>query len=150
MGLSPLDVLAQEVELNSELMTYQLLYVGTISDSLSIQNGSVTSVRHQETLAFPITISGFPPYKSALAEVRVIIVPVPSANMGTDDGDNSALTVQSIDASVQQAINSRTTAVLEGFIAPVENMGLQGRNIKRLEAIRRSSAKLLEEILVSD
>jgi integrase len=57
--------------------------------------------------------------------------------------------VQPIDASVQQAVNSRTTAVLEGFIAPVATMGQQGRNVKRPEAIRRSSAKLLEEVLVS-
>ena len=46
--------------------------------------------------------------------------------------------VQSIDASVQQAVNSRTTAVLEGFTAPVQEMGLQGRNIRRPAAIRRS------------
>ena len=45
--------------------------------------------------------------------------------------------VQSIDASVQQAVNSRTTAVLEGFTAPVEEMGLEGRNIRR-PAARRS------------
>jgi integrase len=57
--------------------------------------------------------------------------------------------VQPIDASVQQAVNSRTTAVLEGFIAPVATMGQQGRNVKRPEAIRRSSAKLLEEVSVS-
>jgi integrase len=57
--------------------------------------------------------------------------------------------VQPIDASVQQAVNSRTTAVLEGFIAPVATMGQRGRNVKRPEAIRRSSAKLLEEVLVS-
>src|ERR1700679_2161693 len=57
--------------------------------------------------------------------------------------------VQIIDASVQQAVNSRTTAVLEGFIAPVATMGQRGRNVKRPEAIRRSSAKLLEEVLVS-
>jgi len=56
--------------------------------------------------------------------------------------------VQSIDASVQQAVNSRTTAVLEGFTAPVEEMGLEGRNIRR-PAARRSSAKLEEGVLVS-
>ena len=46
--------------------------------------------------------------------------------------------VQKVDASVQQAVNSRTAALLAGFTAPVENMGLEGRNIKRPEAIRRS------------
>jgi hypothetical protein len=57
--------------------------------------------------------------------------------------------VQAIDASVQQAVNSRTAAVLDGFVAPVADMGLGGRNLKRPEAIRRSSAKLLEEVSVS-
>jgi hypothetical protein len=45
--------------------------------------------------------------------------------------------VQPIDASVQQAVNSRTAAVLGGFTAPVANMGLPGRNLKRPE-VRRS------------
>jgi len=49
--------------------------------------------------------------------------------------------VQSIDASVQQAVNSRTMAVLEGFTAPVNEMGLQGRNIRRPAAIRRSGRR---------
>jgi hypothetical protein len=31
--------------------------------------------------------------------------------------------VQTIDASVQQTVNSLTAAVLDGFVAPVENMG---------------------------
>jgi integrase len=57
--------------------------------------------------------------------------------------------VQTIDASVQQAVNSRTAAVLDGFVAPVADMGLEGRNIKRPEAIRRSSAKSLKEVLVN-
>jgi integrase len=57
--------------------------------------------------------------------------------------------VQPIDASVQRAVNSRTTAVLEGFIAPVATMGRQGRNVRRPTAIRRSSAKSLEEVAVS-
>jgi hypothetical protein len=39
------------------------------------------------------------------------------------------------------AVTSRTAAVLEGFTAPVANMGLQGRNIKRPIAIRRSCGR---------
>jgi hypothetical protein len=46
--------------------------------------------------------------------------------------------VQPINASVQQAVNSPTAAVLDGFVAPVADMGLEGRNFKRPEAIRRS------------
>jgi hypothetical protein len=39
--------------------------------------------------------------------------------------------VQPIDASVQKTINSRTTAVLEGFIAPIGDMGASGGNLAK-------------------
>jgi len=45
--------------------------------------------------------------------------------------------VQTIEQSFLQAVNSRTTAVLEGWAAPVGQLGLKGRNVKGLEVIRR-------------
>jgi hypothetical protein len=57
--------------------------------------------------------------------------------------------VQTIERSVLDAVNSRTAAVLKGWTAPVGNLGLKGRNVKGIEAIRRSSAKLEKEIAVS-
>jgi hypothetical protein len=51
--------------------------------------------------------------------------------------------VQSIDASVQQAVNSHTSAVLNGWTAPVENMGVEGRNLRGLSVIRRSRERSL-------
>jgi integrase len=57
--------------------------------------------------------------------------------------------VQTIERSVLDAVNSRTAAVLDGWQAPVGNLGLKGRNVKGLEAIRRSSAKQEEEVAVS-
>jgi len=44
--------------------------------------------------------------------------------------------VQTIEQSVLQAVNSRTAAVLEGWVAPVGQLGLKGRNVKGLEVIR--------------
>jgi integrase len=58
--------------------------------------------------------------------------------------------VQTIEQSVLQAVNSRTAAVLEGWTAPVESMGVAGRNLRGITAIRRSSAKPREENAVSD
>ncbi|WP_125486725.1 hypothetical protein [Edaphobacter aggregans] len=76
VGINPLDALSQQVQLNSELTMYQLLYNGTVSDNYAVNSsGAVTGIRRQMTLAFPVTISGFLPYKNALAEVRVILVP---------------------------------------------------------------------------
>ena len=51
--------------------------------------------------------------------------------------------VQSIDASVQQAVNSRRSAVLKGWTAPVENMGVEGRKLRGLSVIRRSRERSL-------
>jgi len=57
--------------------------------------------------------------------------------------------VQTIEQSVLQAVNSRTAAVLEGWVAPAGQLGLKGRNLKGLEVIRRNSAKEEEEVPVS-
>ena len=61
--------------------------------------------------------------------------------------------VQPIEQSVLQAVNSRASALLKGWKAPVIVMGQKGRNPKGSErgseAIRRSSAKLEEEVAVS-
>ena len=40
--------------------------------------------------------------------------------------------VQTIEQSVLKAVNSRTAAVLEGWTAPVESMGVAGRNCSAL------------------
>jgi len=57
--------------------------------------------------------------------------------------------VQTIDQNVLQAVNSRTAAVLKGWKAPVQSMGVEGRNVKGISAIRRSSAKPGKDVLVS-
>ena len=57
--------------------------------------------------------------------------------------------VQTIDQNVLQAVNSRTAGVLKGWKAPVQSMGVEGRNVKGISAIRRSSAKPGKEVLVS-
>ncbi len=55
--------------------------------------------------------------------------------------------VQTIEQSVVAAVNSRTSAVLGDWLAPVDKLGLKGRNPKGQEVIRRSSAKPEEEVL---
>lgn len=73
---NPYDMLAQQVELNSELLTYQALYNGIASDNLHINSaGKVDGVRRQVTMAFPINITPFQPYRGSVAEVRVFLLP---------------------------------------------------------------------------
>jgi integrase len=57
--------------------------------------------------------------------------------------------VQTIEQSVLQAVNSRTDAVFEGWTAPVGRLTRKGRNPRGSGAIRRSSAKLEEDVVVS-
>jgi len=57
--------------------------------------------------------------------------------------------VQTIEKSVLDAVNSRTDAVLDGWSAPVNEMGLQGRKPRGSRAIRRSSAKSVLVVSVS-
>ncbi len=56
--------------------------------------------------------------------------------------------VQTVEQSVLQAVNSRTAAVLEGCTAPVKELGVKGRNLKGMEAIRRSRKR--RRLLVVD
>ena len=57
--------------------------------------------------------------------------------------------VQTIEQSVLAAVNSRTSAVLGDWKMSDKSLGLKGRNLKGLNAIRRSSAKSTSEAAVS-
>jgi hypothetical protein len=75
-GSSPLDVLAQQVELNGQLMLYQAAYNGFASDNLVVAaDGKVNGVRRQVTVAIPVSVSPMGPYRGAVAEVRVVLIP---------------------------------------------------------------------------
>ena len=87
---SSYDALTQQVELNSELLTYQVLFGGLASDNSYISsNGSVGGARRQITLAFPISVTPFAKYKGAVAEVRVFMLPTKPHISGTDTHDST-------------------------------------------------------------
>jgi hypothetical protein len=82
-SLSSLGILAQEVQLNAELLKYQSLYNGAASDNLRLQpDGTVLGSRRQVTRELPVTVQGTPPYRDAVAEVRVVMVPTKSPGSG--------------------------------------------------------------------
>jgi hypothetical protein len=75
-GSSPLDVLTQQVELNAQLMMYQAAFGGFASDNLLINHdGRATGVRRQITVAIPVSVTPMGPYKGAVAEVRIFLIP---------------------------------------------------------------------------
>ena len=63
--------------------------------------------------------------------------------------DDRDVYVQTIEQSVLAAVNSRTSAVLGDWKMSDKSLGLNGRNLKGLNAIRRSSAKSISEVAVS-
>ena len=76
VGVSGTDVLSEQVQLNSQLTIYEALLSGAQSDNYFVQeDGRVSGVRRQTTLAFPISVEPYPAYKDAVAEVRIIVVP---------------------------------------------------------------------------
>jgi len=84
VGISSGDILAEQIQLNSQLTIYQALLNGAQSDNFFVQeNGRISGVRRQTTLAFPVSIEPYRAYKDAVAEVRIIVVP--RASSGTNE-----------------------------------------------------------------
>ncbi len=54
---------------------YQMLLQGSDSDKLLVADGRALAMRKQTTLSFPITLRPPAPYKHAVAEVRILVIP---------------------------------------------------------------------------
>ena len=82
VGQSSADVLVEQVQLSGQLQVYQLLLEGAQSDALFVQNARAIANRAQTTVSFPISIDPPRQFRHAVAEVRVLIEPFPSAESG--------------------------------------------------------------------
>ena len=76
------DVLVEQVQLSAQLQIYQLLLEGAQSDTLFVQNSRAIANRAQTTVSFPISIDPPRQFRHAVAEVRVLIEPYPTAVSG--------------------------------------------------------------------
>jgi hypothetical protein len=75
IGVSSADILAEQVQLNSQITTLRLLLQGAASDQYLTSEARATGTRQQTTLGFAVSIDPPRQYKHAVAEVRIIIVP---------------------------------------------------------------------------
>jgi hypothetical protein len=74
-SVSSADMLAEQVQLSSQLTMLQMLLQGADSDKLLVADGRALAMRKQTTLSFPITLRPPAAFKHAAAEVRVLVIP---------------------------------------------------------------------------
>jgi hypothetical protein len=75
VGVSSLDLLAEQVQLNSQITVLQLLLQGALSDEYLLKNSKAIAKRQQTTLGFNIALDPPRQFKHAVAEVHVVLVP---------------------------------------------------------------------------
>jgi len=74
-GVASSDILAEQVQLNSQITTLRLLLQGALSDLYLSRNSRAVANRQQTNLGFAISLDPPRQFKHALAEVRIIMRP---------------------------------------------------------------------------
>lgn len=80
LGMSTSDMLAEQVQLNSEITTLRLLLQGALSDQYLVKETRAIGSREQTTVGFGINLDPPARFRHAVAEVRIYIEP----DAGTD------------------------------------------------------------------
>ncbi len=75
VGVGSADILAEQVQLNSQITTLRLLLQGALSDQYLLKNSRAVGERLQTTLGFTVAIDPPRQYKHAIAEIRIYVVP---------------------------------------------------------------------------
>ena len=75
VGVASADILAEQVQLNSQITTLRLLLQGALSDQYLTENSRAVGEQQQTTLGFAVSLDPPRQFKHAVAEVRIIIVP---------------------------------------------------------------------------
>jgi hypothetical protein len=73
VGISASDMLAEQVQLNSQITTLRLLLQGALSDQYLVRNSFAVATRQQTTVGFAISLDPPQRFRHAVAEVRVWI-----------------------------------------------------------------------------
>ncbi len=140
IGVASSDVLAEQVQLNSQITTLRLLLQGANSDQYLTSSSKVVGTRQQATLGFSISLDPPRQYKHAVAEIRVVVVP-PS---GSDDV--SIMTLLPTEKTYNVAkITSRQKSFGAGVAIEAVSVGANtGRSKDRLYLAKDTDTLALE------
>jgi hypothetical protein len=75
VGVSSADVLAEQVQLNSQITMLRMLLEGALSDQYLVKNSRAVGKRQQTTLGFSVALDPARQFKHAVAEIHVILIP---------------------------------------------------------------------------
>src|SRR5207302_1465212 len=128
IGVSAADVLAEQVQLNSQITTLRLLLQGAVSDQYLVKEGRAVATRQQTTVGFSVSLNPPQRYRHAVAEMKVWIDPPP----GNDRV--SVMNLLPADKTYNVAkITSHQNAFGTGAVVETVNVGVStGRSKDRL------------------
>ncbi len=127
VGVSSSDILAEQVQLNSQITTLQLLLQGALSDQYLVKGGRAVATRQQTTVGFSVSLNPPQRYKHAVAEVRVWVE-------ASKDNRVGVINLLPADKTYNVAkITSRQNAFGAGAVVEALNIGLStGKSKDRL------------------
>jgi hypothetical protein len=128
VGVSASDILAEQVQLNSQITTYRLLLQGALSDQYLLKESRAVATRQQTTVGFGISLNPPERYKHAVAEVKIWI--------DSPSGDNDLSIMNLLPAAKTYnvaKVTSHQNAFGAGVIVEPVNVGVAaGRSKNRL------------------
>lgn len=132
VGVSASDVLAEQVQLNSQITTLRLLLQGAVSDQYLVKESRAISTRQQTTVGFAITLDPPQRYRHAVAEVKVWI----DSPRGVDQA--SVMNLLPADKTYNVAkITSNQNAFGAGAVVEAVNLGVStGKSKDRLYLVK--------------
>ena len=128
IGIAASDMLAEQVQLNSQITTYRLLLQGALSDQYLLKDSFAIDTRQQTTVGFTISLNPPARYRHAVAEVRVWI----DSPQGEDEV--SVMNLLPADKTYNVAkITSHQNAFGAGAVIEMVNVGVAaGKSKDRL------------------
>lgn len=156
VSVSASDMLAEQVQLNSQLQIYQMLLQGSQSDQFLLKNSRAVAARAQTTIGFQISVSPPRQFKHAVAEVRVVIVPHPTPDRHFVPGTGNVSVVNLLPSQKTYnvaKITSNQKAFGAGAVIEQVNVGFTtGKSKDRLYLAKDTDTVALEfpNLTVSD
>ena len=126
------DILAEQVQLNAQLIGYKLLLQGALSDQYLAKNSTAVGMRRQTTLGFTVNLDPPRQFKHAVAEIRIVIVPPAGPSNG--ESPVSLMTLLPVEKTYNVAkVTSHQSAFGGGAVVEPVSFGLSaGKSKDRL------------------